>query len=99
MSHHTPTGPDDAAVPPGVRVPCVEVLAVITDYLEGALPPARASLIDEHLAACDGCRTVLDQWHTVIDLAGHVTTDDLDRLDPRTRAGIVASFRARRGPA
>jgi hypothetical protein len=49
--------------------------------------------VDEHLAYCDGCRTVLEQWHTVVDLAGRVTTDDLDAIEPTTRARLLESFR------
>ena len=80
-------------VPPGVLVPCVEILETITDYIEGALPPARSALVDEHLAYCDGCRSVLEQWHTVVHLAGRVSTDDLHAIEPTTRARLLESFR------
>jgi anti-sigma factor RsiW len=86
-----PAGPDQ--IPPGVLVPCLEILDTIMDYIEGALPPDRSALVDEHLAYCDGCRTVLEQWHTVVDLAGRVTTDDLDAIEPTTRARLLQSFR------
>jgi hypothetical protein len=80
-------------LPPGAYVQCVDVLEMITDYLEGALPAARAKLIDEHLSVCDGCETILDQWKAVIRLSGHVTTDDLDTLDSSTRDRLLDSFR------
>jgi hypothetical protein len=74
-------------------VQCVDGLEMITNYLEGVLPAAQAKFIDEHLSVCDGCRTVLDQWQAVINLAGRVTTDELDALEPSTRARLLASFR------
>lgn len=83
--------PDD--LPSGVYERCVDVLELITEYLEGALPSSQAVLVDEHLSRCDGCRTILDQWQAVIDLAGRVTTDDFDALSPSTRARLLASFR------
>jgi len=91
MSDDTPTGPDDE-LPTGAHVPCVEVVELLTDYLEGALPPEQAKLLDEHLALCDGCATVLEQWRTVIRLAGRVPPGD-DALDPRVRAAILDAFR------
>jgi anti-sigma factor RsiW len=69
---------------------------MITDYLDGALPPHRMTLIDEHLSTCDGCRTVLEQWRTVVDLTGRVTADALDALQPSTRDRLLASFRDQR---
>ena len=99
MTEETPMErDDDGQLPPGAYVPCVNVLETITDYLEGALPPSQTALIDEHLSVCDGCQTVLHQWHTVIELAGRVTTDDLDALPPSTRDRLLASFREDRTP-
>lgn len=94
MTDDITNGPDEPdQIPPGVLVPCLEILDTITDYIEGALPPDRSALVDEHLVYCDGCRTVLEQWHTVVDLAGRVTTDDLDAIEPTTRARLLESFR------
>ena len=99
MTDDITNGPDEPdMVPAGVLVPCVEILETITDYIEGALPPARSALVDEHLAYCEGCRTALEQWHTVVDLSGRVTTDDLDAIEPTTRARLLESFREHHDP-
>lgn len=37
----------------GVR--CREVLADLSDYLDGALPPARVGVLQAHLAECSNC--------------------------------------------
>lgn len=34
---------------------CVEGVDLVTDYLEGALPPARREAVDAHLARCPRC--------------------------------------------
>jgi anti-sigma factor RsiW len=91
MTEETPVEPNDRGqLPPGAYERCVDVLEMITDYLDGALPPDRTTLIDEHLSTCDGCRTVLEQWRTVVDLAA------LDALQPSTRDRLLASFRDQR---
>ena len=39
----------------GDDVDCVEVVEIITDYLEGALPERERRRLENHLAACPGC--------------------------------------------
>ena len=34
---------------------CKEMVELVTDYLEGALPPAIRIRFDQHLTACDPC--------------------------------------------
>ena len=40
---------------------CVEVVEIVTDYLEGALPAAEASRLERHLETCPGCSEYLEQ--------------------------------------
>ncbi len=57
-------------------------------------PPRRTAAIDEHLDACEGCegcRNVLAQWRTVIDLAGRLTEADIERADPLTVDRLMSS--------
>ena len=58
---------------------CHEFVDLITAYLDRALPPGDLTRIDDHLATCEGCRTVLAQWHTVIALTGRLTDVDIER--------------------
>ena len=57
---------------------CREFVDLVTAYLDRALPSGCLAQVDDHLATCEGCRTVLAQWHTVIDLAGQLTDVDID---------------------
>jgi predicted anti-sigma-YlaC factor YlaD len=84
------TGPD---VP---DVPCNEFVEMVTDYLEGTLGEETVRNIDAHLEICPGCRRVLDQWRTVIDLTGRLAETDVDRVPTGTRAQLMAAFRHHR---
>src|SRR5918992_405881 len=52
---------------------CIEVAEGMTAYLEGGLDEERRRRIDAHLAGCPGCRAAIDQFQTVIGLAGRLT--------------------------
>jgi anti-sigma factor RsiW len=45
---------------------CQELVELVTDYLEGALPPEDAARFEEHVAACPGCEVYLDQVRSTI---------------------------------
>ncbi len=45
---------------------CREFVELVTDYLDGALPPADRERFDEHLDMCKGCREHLDQMQTTL---------------------------------
>lgn len=72
---------------------CTRVVMLITDYLDGALPPRDTERLEEHLADCDGCSVVLDQFRTTIDRTGALRTDDVDAVDPATREELLGVFR------
>jgi anti-sigma factor RsiW len=73
-------------------VQCNELVELITDYLDGALPDNLRALVDEHLAHCDGCLHVLDQFRTVISLTGRLTETDVDNTDEFTRDRLNSIF-------
>lgn len=75
---------------------CIEFVELVTAYLDGALPDPLTEQVDEHLRECDGCSTVLSQWRTVVGLAGQLTEEDVNRIDPLTRDRLMAPFRRAR---
>jgi anti-sigma factor RsiW len=79
-------------------LPCQEFVALVTDYLDEALPSRQREIVTTHLASCDGCTTVLAQWRVVIALAGRLRTRDVDGLDPAVREQLFAAFRRIRRP-
>jgi len=47
---------------------CQELVELVTDYLEGALPPEQRARFEAHLAACRGCEIHLEQMRTTLAL-------------------------------
>ena len=63
---------------------------MVTDYLEGALPPADRRRLEGHLPGCPHCTEYLAQIRETIRLAGRVTPDD---LTPEMRAELTDLYR------
>ena len=42
-------------------VACQELVELVTEYLEGALPPDEVAAVDRHLVDCDPCLRYLRQ--------------------------------------
>jgi len=72
------------------QLDCQELVELVTDYLEGALPPDDRARFEAHLVPCDGCRTYLEQIRTTIELSGRLTPE---QLDPAAEAALLGAFR------
>jgi anti-sigma factor RsiW len=71
-------------------ISCREVVELLSDYLDGALPEPERVRVDEHLAGCDGCTLVLDELRETIRLTGMLT---VERLNDTQRATLLDAFR------
>ena len=69
---------------------CHEVIELLSNYIEGALPADERRRVDEHLALCDGCTTYLEQMRDAIRLSGMVTEEQVPEDD---KAALLAAFR------
>ena len=47
---------------------CRELVELVTDYLQNALPAHERARFDAHLAACEACRIYVDQMRTTVEL-------------------------------
>jgi anti-sigma factor RsiW len=67
---------------------CEELVALATEYLEGALPTAERARIEAHLGECEGCEAHLAQLRAAIEVAGTLPPERLPeaRLDAILRA-------------
>jgi anti-sigma factor (TIGR02949 family) len=74
---------------------CVEVVELVTDYLEGALPDAQARRLERHLGTCPGCAEYLEQLRTVAGSLRGVTDES---FPPEMRDRVMADFRRSRKP-
>jgi anti-sigma factor RsiW len=69
---------------------CQEVVELITDYLDKALPEHEATLFEQHINFCDGCERYLDQMRTTIAAVGRI---DEERIPPEALDELTAAFR------
>ena len=76
----------------GTLISCQEVVEVVTDYLEGTLPPDEAAVFEAHLELCDGCRSYLEQMRITIATVGRIEESD---VPPEMRDTLLAAFRGR----
>jgi anti-sigma factor RsiW len=79
-----------ARVKPGLSIDCQGVVELVTEYLEGSLPPDLTSEVEAHLDLCPGCQTFLDQMRRTIEELGRVPVESLS--EP-ARAELLSAFR------
>ena len=72
---------------------CRQAVALMTDYLEGALPQRDRTRLEAHLAACPHCTEYLAQIRAVIDAAGHVEPEDLSDESLDVLVGLYRTWR------
>jgi len=69
---------------------CQELVELVTDYLENRMPAAERRRFDEHLSACDGCATYLEQVRSTVAAARRLSAE---KLAPQAREALLAAFR------
>jgi anti-sigma factor RsiW len=74
---------------------CTEVVELVTDYLEGALPDAERRRLEAHLESCPGCTEYVAQMSAVAGSLGGLREEGIPR---DTRSSLIAWFRAARKP-
>lgn len=73
---------------------CNELVELLTEYLEGALPPDEVAAVEAHLAGCEACQRYLDQMRATIEALGTVP---VETLSPQACDTLLAAF-AENGP-
>jgi predicted anti-sigma-YlaC factor YlaD len=71
-------------------ISCQEVVELVTDYLEGAMPPEEVARFEHHLSLCEGCVFYVDQIRMTADAVGRIREQD---VPPEVRDDLVAAFR------
>ena len=69
---------------------CREVIDLLTDYVEDALPEQERRRVEAHLASCDGCTTYLEQVRETIRLTGMLTEEQIPDVE---RERLLDAFR------
>jgi predicted anti-sigma-YlaC factor YlaD len=78
---------------------CRDLTEAITDYLEGAMAPADAARLEEHLRECGACRTYLDQMGRTIELTGRPPQDPIPAALRERLLDVFTAWRASGGAA
>jgi anti-sigma factor RsiW len=78
----------------GADLGCVDLVELVTDYLEGALDPERREMVQAHLRTCDGCLVYLKQMRETRDYLGHVPPEAGSDLPDQARRELLDAFRA-----
>ena len=69
---------------------CKELVELVTDYLEGVLPPQDRIRFEDHLKKCPGCETYLDQMRHIVRTLGKLNEDSVPAA---ARETLLATFR------
>jgi hypothetical protein len=77
------------------HITCQEVVELVTDYLEAALPADQTTLFEQHLNFCDGCVLYVDQMRMTIGAIGRITEE---HVPPETRERLLTAFREWKRP-
>ena len=72
------------------QLSCQELVELVTDFVEGALPAEERERVERHLDTCQGCRTYVEQMRQTIELSGHLTVDD---VSPEAELALLEAFR------
>ena len=73
------------------EVTCQEFVELLTDYVEGVLDEPTLSLVENHLALCDGCVTYIDQMHVTVAALGTLPPEPVPEELHRAIAGALAA--------
>jgi anti-sigma factor RsiW len=72
------------------QLSCQELVELVTDYLEGALPEEERLRFDNHIERCGGCKTYLEQMRQTIVLLGRLPEES---LSPDAERELLEAFR------
>lgn len=72
------------------QLSCRELVELVTDYLEGALPEAERVRFEDHIGICEGCGVYLEQIRQTIHVVGRLTEE---ALPPGAERELLEAFR------
>jgi anti-sigma factor RsiW len=78
------------AKPDGHDITCRQAVALMTDYLEGALSEDDRALVEAHLSECEACTEHLRQIRITVTVTGRVCDE---ALNPRARQDLMNLYR------
>jgi anti-sigma factor RsiW len=77
------------------HITCQEVVELVTDYLETALPADETALFEQHLNFCEGCVWYVHQMRTTVGMVGRLREED---VPDHARERLLTAFREWKRP-
>jgi anti-sigma factor RsiW len=69
---------------------CRELVDLVTDYFENALPRRERARFEAHLRGCEHCTVYLQQMRMTITASGRI---EEDKIEPAAREALLTAFR------
>jgi anti-sigma factor RsiW len=76
------------------EISCKELIELITEYLEGRLPPDEKRKFEDHLSICEACLLYLEQMRETIRAVGRLSEES---LPVHAKEDLLALFRNWKG--
>ena len=68
----------------------MELVELVTEYLEDSLAPDVRARFEAHVGACDHCGAYVEQMRMTLRVVGHIEPDD---LDPEVERELLDAFK------
>jgi anti-sigma factor RsiW len=68
---------------------CRELVALVTEYLDGTLASSERMRFERHVAVCPPCRAHLEQMRETIRASGAITEES---ISPAARDDLLEAF-------
>ena len=75
-------------------IDCIELVELVTEYLDAALDDADRIRFEHHVGSCPGCAEIVEQFRAVITTTGALRPADAGTLAPPVRDELLGMFRA-----
>lgn len=69
---------------------CKELVELVTDYFEDALPPEERQQFEQHLNLCHGCVNYVEQMRVTVKSVGALHEES---VPPEARSALLDAFR------
>ncbi|MDQ1425526.1 MAG: hypothetical protein QOD72_3024 [Acidimicrobiaceae bacterium] len=73
------------------QIPCVDLVEMVTDWMEGGLDDNTRALLEEHLVLCAPCGAYVRQIHQALQAMRVIGAD---AVPPAVRQELLQAFRA-----
>jgi anti-sigma factor ChrR (cupin superfamily) len=79
---------------PGFAINCIDLVELVTEYLEGTLDHNQRATIDAHLEICPHCAEYIEQMRLTVASLGHVPLEPALQLPHDVQQQLLDAFRA-----